>query len=76
MFNCERCGSSYNPMRAATLVACPRCQGRDGVVAPLSFSLFTGDSAAEGTGAVSAGVQELVESPAADNRLGSLGDHV
>jgi predicted nucleic acid-binding Zn-ribbon protein len=40
MFNCERCGSSFSPIRAAILEYCPRCRARDGVAVPLIFSLF------------------------------------
>ncbi len=40
MFNCERCGSSFSPERAASIGNCPRCRARDGVAAPLSFKIF------------------------------------
>ena len=40
MFNCERCGSSFSPERAASIGNCPRCRARDGVAAPLSFKVF------------------------------------
>ena len=40
MLNCERCGSSFSPIRAAILEYCPRCRARDGVAVPLIFSLF------------------------------------
>jgi hypothetical protein len=73
MFKCERCGSSFNPLRAATLGFCPRCQGRDGVAAPLSFKLFP---AAPEVGPASAVAQELVEGAAAEHRPRPFGDHV
>jgi len=31
MFNCERCGAGYSPIRAAVLEFCPRCWARDRV---------------------------------------------
>lgn len=40
MFNCDRCGSSFSPIRAAILKYCPRCQARDGVAVRLISSLF------------------------------------
>ena len=40
MFRCERCGSRYSPVHAATLGNCPRCQIRDQVSAPLYFKPF------------------------------------
>jgi uncharacterized OB-fold protein len=76
MFNCERCGSSFNPLRAAALGYCPRCQGRDGVAAPLSFKLFAAATATNEARPASVGAEELVEPAAADHRLGSFGDHV
>lgn len=41
MFTCERCGASYNPLRAVSMDSCPRCRVRDEVLAPLSFAPFT-----------------------------------
>jgi hypothetical protein len=76
MFNCERCGSSFSPLRAAAVGFCPRCQARDGVASPLSFKLFSPPTAAKETRRPSAVAEELVEPAAADNRLGPLGDHV
>jgi hypothetical protein len=70
MFNCERCGSSFSPLRVATPGNCPRCQGRDGVVAPLSLKLFTKAPGAKEIGPASAVADELVEPAAAENRLG------
>jgi predicted nucleic acid-binding Zn-ribbon protein len=40
MFRCERCGSNYNALYAATLENCPRCQIRDRTAAPLAFKAF------------------------------------
>jgi predicted nucleic acid-binding Zn-ribbon protein len=40
MFRCERCGSSYSPVHMAAMANCPRCEGRDGVSAPLYFKPF------------------------------------
>jgi predicted nucleic acid-binding Zn-ribbon protein len=40
MFRCERCGSNYNALYAATLENCPRCQVRDRAAAPLTFKAF------------------------------------
>jgi predicted nucleic acid-binding Zn-ribbon protein len=40
MFSCERCGSRYNAVHAATLENCPRCQVRDRISAPLAFRAF------------------------------------
>jgi uncharacterized OB-fold protein len=75
MFNCERCGSSFNPLRAASVEFCPRCQARDGVASPLSFKLFSATPAKE-TEPASVASKELVEPAATDHRLGPLGDHV
>jgi hypothetical protein len=77
MFDCERCGSSFNPRRAATLASCPRCQARDGVVAPLSFRLFAAAGpAADGAGPASAAAEQLVEGAATEHRSRLFGDHV
>jgi predicted nucleic acid-binding Zn-ribbon protein len=40
MFQCERCGSRYSAMHAATWESCPRCQIRDRASAPLTFKAF------------------------------------
>ena len=40
MYDCERCGSSFNPLRIASPETCPRCCAREGLREPLSFSLF------------------------------------
>lgn len=40
MFTCDRCGSRYSAMHAATMENCPRCQVRDRVSAPLAFKAF------------------------------------
>lgn len=40
MFQCERCGSSYNAMHAATIESCPRCLLRDGTTSQLTFKAF------------------------------------
>lgn len=40
MFTCERCGSRYSAMHAATMQDCPRCKIRDRVAAPLAFKAF------------------------------------
>jgi hypothetical protein len=40
MYDCERCGASFSPVRVASPEACPRCLARDGVRAPLVYSLF------------------------------------
>jgi predicted nucleic acid-binding Zn-ribbon protein len=40
MFNCERCGAGYSPIRAAILEFCPRCWGRDQVHVPLVVKVF------------------------------------
>jgi hypothetical protein len=41
MFRCERCGSSFSPIRVPHTEACPRCRARDRVWAPLSFAPFS-----------------------------------
>lgn len=41
MFKCERCGSSFSPIRVANSETCPRCRARDGVEAPMSFAPFS-----------------------------------
>lgn len=40
MFKCDRCGSSFNPIRVASSHNCPRCRARDRVDAPLTLQLF------------------------------------
>ena len=40
MYDCERCGSSFSPLRIASPDTCPRCYAREGLRAPLSYSLF------------------------------------
>ena len=50
MFSCERCGSRYNAMHAATLENCPRCQIRDRISAPLAFRAFESSDFPEGPG--------------------------
>lgn len=40
MFRCERCGSSYNPLRSAGIENCPRCLMRDRIESPLAFKAF------------------------------------
>ena len=40
MFVCDRCESSFSPARVAMAVICPRCWGRHGVLAPLTFAPF------------------------------------
>lgn len=44
MFRCERCGSSYSPIRVPPTETCPRCRARDGVSAPLTFAPFSARS--------------------------------
>lgn len=50
MFSCERCGSRYNAMHAATLENCPRCQVRDRISAPLAFRAFESSDFPGGAG--------------------------
>jgi hypothetical protein len=40
MFKCERCGSSYSPIRVASSQSCPRCRAKDRIDAPLTMRLF------------------------------------
>jgi hypothetical protein len=40
MFHCERCGSRYSAMHAATMENCPRCLIRDRTAAQLAFKAF------------------------------------
>jgi hypothetical protein len=40
MYDCERCGTSFSPIRIASPEACPRCLAREGVRSPLTYSLF------------------------------------
>lgn len=49
MFDCQRCGTSFSPMRIASPEACPRCLAREGVRTPLTYSLFA-DVGAGGAG--------------------------
>jgi hypothetical protein len=41
MYDCERCGTSFSPIRIASPEACPRCLAREGVRSPLTYSLFS-----------------------------------
>jgi hypothetical protein len=41
MFRCDRCGSSFSPVRVSRTEICPRCRARDGVSAPLTFAPFS-----------------------------------
>lgn len=69
MFSCSRCGSKYSAAYAAAIEDCPRCQARDGIASPLTFSLFKkrdmalADAAAE---------QETEPDPAPDTLRGPL----
>jgi hypothetical protein len=40
MLRCERCGSSYSPLRSVGVENCPRCQARDRKTVPLTFKAF------------------------------------
>ncbi len=40
MVSCERCGSRFSPVQAATIGYCPRCLLRDDVSVPLIVSVF------------------------------------
>ena len=42
MYSCGRCGASFSPLRIPAQETCPRCRAREGVRAPLTFSLFEG----------------------------------
>jgi hypothetical protein len=37
MYVCERCSSSYQSARAASIELCPRCLLRDDVASPLRY---------------------------------------
>ncbi len=39
MFRCERCGSSFSPIRVSSRQNCPRCRARDGVSVPLVLEM-------------------------------------
>jgi hypothetical protein len=39
MFRCERCGSSFSPIRVSSRQNCPRCRARDGVSIPLTLEM-------------------------------------
>jgi hypothetical protein len=41
MYRCERCGSSFSPIRVSHSANCPRCRARDGVSTPLTFAPFS-----------------------------------
>jgi hypothetical protein len=45
MLTCERCGSSFSPIRVRAAADCPRCRARDGVCIPLTLTLFETRSA-------------------------------
>ena len=44
MVHCERCGSSFSPIRAATIGYCPRCLLRDDVSVPLIVGIVKAPS--------------------------------
>ena len=48
MFRCERCESSFSPIRVSSRQNCPRCRARDGVSVPLVLEMnpFEGPKAA------------------------------
>jgi hypothetical protein len=46
MYECERCGSRFSPIRVPAGADCPRCRARDGATVPLSLSLFAAASKA------------------------------
>jgi DNA-directed RNA polymerase subunit RPC12/RpoP len=48
MFHCERCGSRYSAMHAATIENCPRCLMRDRTAVQLAFKAFELPRRAEG----------------------------
>jgi uncharacterized OB-fold protein len=55
MLRCERCGSSYSPLRSVGVENCPRCQARDRKAVPLTFKAFElPKTAKEGAGERSA----------------------
>jgi hypothetical protein len=76
MFNCERCGSSFSPLRAATLGYCPRCRARDGVASPLNFKLFKAPPGAKKPRSASPVAEELVEPAATDHGPSSFSDNI
>jgi len=38
-FRCERCGSSFSPIRVSSRQNCPRCRAREGVSVPLVLEM-------------------------------------
>lgn len=59
MYDCERCGASFSPLRIASPETCPRCLAREGLRTPLSYSLFSkARPPAEGLEAPSANTAE------------------
>lgn len=40
MLRCERCESSYSPLRSIGIENCPRCQAKDNKAVPLTFKAF------------------------------------
>jgi hypothetical protein len=41
MYYCERCGSSFSPIRISSPDSCPRCLAREGIRAALTYKLFS-----------------------------------
>jgi len=39
MYRCERCGSSFSPIRVSSRQTCPRCRARDRVSVPLVLEM-------------------------------------
>ncbi len=58
MYYCERCGSSFSPIRISSPDTCPRCLAREGIRAALTYTLFS-EPASPGPG----GKDALVPDP-------------
>lgn len=67
MFQCEKCGSRYSAMHAATIENCPRCLARDRVASPLTFKAFRLPSSMESE--ATAAPEQTERSPSEDRTI-------
>jgi uncharacterized OB-fold protein len=70
MYECERCGSRFSPIRVNAGADCPRCRARDGVTVPLTLTLFA--AASKVASEKQASGRRNVENPTEHN-IGDLG---
>jgi hypothetical protein len=47
MYQCNRCGAIFSPLRVSRPESCPRCRARDGIDAPMAFAPFSASTTRE-----------------------------